>query len=152
MFDETFKTRATKYTPKTSSAVEYYLRSYLSNNLPDILIVIPPFIHDRVYELPVAYKRIAVLVDLVQKYVPSHIRVIWLPQITTWKFSNQTFHSMTADHKSLRLNQELFRLLKTKILNSYSNWYGFYDLKSVNEPLEMFADGRKVHMYGAKLL
>ncbi len=80
--------------PKTSSAVEYYFRSYLSEELPDILLVIPPFIHERVYPLSVAYKRVHMLYDLVQDYVPTKVSVVWIPQITAWKFPHPANHKL----------------------------------------------------------
>ena len=129
--------------PETSSAVEYYLRSYLTKELPNILIIAPPFVHDRAYPLSEGNNRIHQLCDLVHKHVPSKVKVIWLPQITTWKFPRPVFQKLTADFKSFKLNQELVRVIQT---SSWKNWYLFYNLQSVNCNLKSFTEGNKVHM------
>ena len=139
--------RSTDPIPEVNNTVEFYFRSYLRKELPDVLIIIPPFVHERAIQTVNAVASLNKLIDLVRKYIPRWVKVVWMPQTSEWKYNNSiSKKNRTSVHeKNCRLNEALFRLVKPSIVDPASNWYGFYDLQSVNCPLSFLTkDG--LHM------
>ena len=131
--------------PPTSSMQEYIFRSHLKKELPDILIIILPFIHELATKLSEALQKIKELSELVRKYIPLNVKVVWVPQTKIWAFSKPIYEGMGANTKAKKMNEALFNQIKPLIVDRASNWYGFYDLQSVACPLR-FLSSDGLHM------
>ena len=132
--------------PPTSSVEEYIFRSYLKEELPDILIITLPFIHEIKTNLSIALQKINELSELVKKYIPPKVKVVWVPQTKIWKYSTPLYEGMGANTKVTKMNKALFNEIKPLIVDRARHWYGFYDLQSIACPLRSLSrDG--VHMY-----
>ena len=102
-------------------------------------MVTTPFIHEHKFPLDVAFKRLEILISLVEKFIPKKTTVVWIPMSKTWK--NKTHNEdMDPNTKSMLLNRRLFRLIKNKIINPASNWFGFYNLQSMTSSLKYMAE------------
>lgn len=126
----------TKTIPTIKSLQEFQYIIYLQNDMQDVLIITLPFVHLRNQPLNLSYKLLNKFINLVNRYIPQRVKVVWVPMVTSWKFPDPIYHNMTADEKSALLNRRLFALLKPKIETMHSNWYAFYDMQSVTCPLK----------------
>ncbi|ELU02730.1 hypothetical protein CAPTEDRAFT_201544 [Capitella teleta] len=129
----------------TKSTAEFYLKIHLKDEMPDVLILAPPFVHERETSTEDLADLLREFRELIATHVPSTVKVIWIPQMTTWRYSEPIYHNMTANEKNVVFNKELYSQLRSSIRRASSNWFGFYDMQAVTCPLGyMSKDG--VHL------
>lgn len=121
--------------PIVRNTMELYLKWYLQEDPPDVIIIEPPFAHTVADDLSVSVDNLQRLINTTEALLPKTVTVIWMTQTKIWKFEE-----MHGDQKNVKLNHALFQLLKSRFIDPTDKWHGFYDLHSVSCPLKFLTD------------
>lgn len=119
--------------PALSNTIDFYLKWYLKDSIPDLLIIGPPFVHVTNLRLQTNLRNLNKLVMQVSKLLPPTTTVVWMTQTRAFNFGSM-------DNKNVKLNQVLFKHVMNHITGNHSNnWNGFYDLHALSCPLKFLA-------------
>lgn len=144
---------AIKVRYKAETRQEYLLKYHLKRLVPDLLLIFPPFNHDRVQE-SVESMAIALryFVDLVELYASSSTKRIWIPGFREFEdrksrvWANRKSHGLTATRKIDGFNRALFDAIRRQLTEHNSSVYAFFDLIRLSEGLDHWS-GDGVHMH-----
>ncbi len=150
-------TDTTKAEPGTSSnnLQAFVFNDYIREYFPDILIIFPPFGHEKVRanltEIGQDLKRLHGIVEGVR---PRSNSVFWIPNFTEFehrrwgrsaRYKNRRYGGLTASQVIDKLNHVLFNELADSLLKENSGVFAFFDLFNVSATMDKWStDG--VHM------
>lgn len=132
---------------------EYLLKYHLKRLVPDLLVIFPPFNHDRI---PESVESMALglryFSDLVELHASPSTKRIWIPGFREFEgrksrvWANRKSHGMSATRKIDEFNRELFKAIRRQLTNGTSSVYAFFDMIRLSEGLDHWSwDG--VHMH-----
>ncbi|ELT95994.1 hypothetical protein CAPTEDRAFT_199025 [Capitella teleta] len=123
--------RSLQLPPAYTTTLQFYFKKYLKNNYPDLLIIGPPFIHEREQPLSKSKMQLKGLIDSLTELVPASTDTIWIPQSTTWRTDVENINS-----KMVALNHAMFDRLGKRFVSEWDNWNGFHDEHALTCPIE----------------
>lgn len=132
---------------------EYLLKYHLRRHVPDLLIVFPPFNHDRLSESVASLEiRLRYFVELIRLHLPQTTRLVWVPVFREFKNRksivgrNWKVHDMLPNSKMEEFNRALFRAIRPDLVRRNSSVYAFFDLMRLSENRDDWSfDG--IHMH-----
>lgn len=132
---------------------EYLLKYHLKRHVPDLLIVFPPFNHDRLSESVASLEiRLRYFVDLIRLHLPQTTRLLWVPVFREFENRksnvgrNRKSHGLLPNHKLEEFNRVLFRTIRPDLVRRNSSVYAFFDLIRLSENLDDWS-GDGIHMH-----
>ncbi|KAK2157496.1 hypothetical protein LSH36_190g03009 [Paralvinella palmiformis] len=122
------------------TAQEFWLKHYLKDSYPDLLLIFLPFSHDKhSYSLIQIKAAITYFHNLVRTYVPIGTRVVYFPAFSEFEnarksllYINRTYGGLLAAEKLSKMNNILYEVIHDDISEPATNINGFVDLFSIS--------------------
>ncbi|KAK2155394.1 hypothetical protein LSH36_241g02017 [Paralvinella palmiformis] len=135
-----------------SSSQEFYFKYYFKNRYPDIIVLFPPFNHDKRAKMSQNRNDTKRLKSILDDYVPRTTRIFYIPAFSEFEnkrkgstYFNKKYHGYLAATKINWLNHKLYSMLEKDLLRGNGNVYGFLDVFTISKSRENWStDG--VHM------
>ena len=119
---------------------EFYFKYYFKHRYPNVLVIFPPFNHDKRAKLSENRDDLKRMKNIVDTYVPETTRIFFMPSFSEFEnkrqdtpYFNMKFHGYTAARKISWLNHKLYETLENDLLRGTSNIYGFFDMFTISK-------------------